>query len=318
MLHTHTHAPGHDHRHHDHDHSHAGHAHAPRDFGFAFAFGTALNLGFVVIEVVFGVLSNSMALLADAGHNFSDVLGLLIAWGAATLARRAPTARYTYGLRGTSILAALFNAIILLVAVGGIAWEAIRRFSDPEAIASGTVMIVAAIGILINGATALLFMAGRKHDLNIRGAFLHMAADAAISAGVVVAAAAMALGGGSWIDPAASLVIVALIVWGTWGLLRDSVAMSLQAVPAGIDPAAVRFYLERLDGVARIHDLHIWPMSTTETALTCHLVMPEGSPGDAFSAQVAHELAMRFRIGHATLQIERGQSGCVLEPDHVV
>jgi cobalt-zinc-cadmium efflux system protein len=324
-LHQHSrqHDHGHDHDHdHDHDHSHGhaghGHSHAPRDFGFAFALGTLLNLGFVVVEAVFGVISNSMALLADAGHNLSDVLGLLIAWSAATLARRLPTARYTYGLRGSSILAALFNAIILLVGVGGIAWEAIRRLAEPAAVASGTVMIVAAIGIAINGATALLFMRGRQDDLNIRGAFLHMAADAAISAGVVVAAGAMALGGGAWIDPAASLVIVAVIVWGTWGLLRDSVAMSLQAVPTGIDPAAVRIYLECLDGVARIHDLHIWPMSTTETALTCHLVMPEGSPGDAFSTHVAHELQARFRIGHATLQIEHGQHSCALEPDHVV
>jgi cobalt-zinc-cadmium efflux system protein len=319
--HDHAHDHGHDgHNHAAHGHGHGGHghSHAPRDFGFAFALGTALNLGFVVVEAVFGVLSNSMALLADAGHNLSDVLGLLIAWGAATLARRVPTARYTYGLRGTSILAALFNALILLVGVGGIAWEAIRRFSDPQPVASGTVMIVAAIGIAINGATALLFLRGRHDDLNIRGAFLHMAADAAISAGVVVAAAAMALGGGAWIDPATSLAIVVIIVWGTWGLLRDSVAMSLQAVPAGIDPAAVRIYLERLDGVARIHDLHIWPMSTTETALTCHLVMPDGQPGDGFSAVVARELAVRFRIGHTTLQIERGQDGCVLEPDHVV
>jgi cobalt-zinc-cadmium efflux system protein len=315
--HGHAHAHGHDHDDH-HGHSHAGHGHAPRDFGLAFAVGAALNLGFVVVEAVYGVIANSMALLADAGHNLSDVLGLLIAWGAATLARRGPTARYTYGLRGSSILAALFNAIILLVGVGGIAWEAIRRFSDPQPIASGTVMIVAAIGILINGATALMFMAGRKGDLNIRGAFLHMAADAGISAGVVVAAFVMMLGGGAWIDPAASLVIVAVIVWGTWGLLRDSVAMSLQAVPAGIDPVAVRLYLEKLEGVARIHDLHIWPMSTTETALTCHLVMPEGVPGDAFSTRVAHELQIRFRIGHTTLQIERGQQSCALEPDHVV
>jgi cobalt-zinc-cadmium efflux system protein len=321
-LHTHSH--GHDHADHEgHDHgadSHGGHghAHAPRDFGFAFAVGTALNLGFVVVEAVFGVLSNSMALLADAGHNLSDVLGLLVAWGAATLARRVPTARYTYGLRGSSILAALFNAVILLLAIGGIAWEAIRRLAEPAAVESGTVMIVAAVGIAINGATALLFMAGRKDDLNIRGAFLHMAADAAISAGVVVMAAAMALGGPAWIDPAASLAIVAVIVWGTWGLLRDSLAMSLQAVPEGIDPAAVRAYLERLDGVARIHDLHIWPMSTTETALTCHLVMPAGAPGDAFSGRIAHELHLRFRIGHTTLQIERGENGCVLEPDHVV
>jgi len=316
-THSHAHAPGATHDH-DHDHGHGhGHTHAPRDFGFAFALGTVLNLGFVAAEATFGIIANSMALLADAGHNLSDVLGLLVAWGAATLARRLPTARYTYGLRSSSILAALFNAVILLVAVGGIAWEAIRRFAEPEPVASVTVMIVAAIGIAINGAPAALFVSGSKDDINIRGAFLHMAADAAVSAGVVVAALAMMLGGPAWIDPAASLVIVVVIVWSTWGLLRASVAMSLHAVPAGIDPAAVRGYLERLDGVARIHDLHIWPMSTTETALTCHLVMPAGAD-DAFAARVARELQQRFRIGHTTLQVERGETSCALEPDHVV
>ena len=314
------HGHAHDHAHdHGGHHHHAGHTHAPKDFGFAFAFGTAINVAFVAIEAVYGVLSNSMALIADAGHNLSDVLGLLVAWGASALARRQPTARFTYGLRSTSILAALFNAVILLIAVGGIGWEALRRFAEPEPVAGMTVVIVAAIGIAINGATALLFMSGRHGDLNIRGAFLHMAADAAISAGVVVAGLAIMATGFAWIDPVVSLAIAAIIVWGTWGLLRDSLTMSLQAVPASIDPQAVRAYLGRLPGVATIHDLHIWPMSTTETALTCHLVLPAGHPGDGFLVTVAAELHERFRIGHATIQIEVSEeTTCVLAPDQVV
>lgn len=273
---------GHDHGDHDHDahEHHHEHSHVPANYGLAFAFGTALNLAFVIIEATYGVISNSMALLADAGHNFSDVVGLLIAWGASSLTRRQPTARFTYGLKSSSILAALFNAIILLVAVGGIAWEALRRIAEPEPVVGVTVMTVAAIGIVINGLTALLFMSGRHGDLNVRGAFLHMAADAAISAGVVLAGLAIILTGLIWIDPVVSLLIVIVIVWGTWGLLRDSVIMSLHAVPAGIEPDAVRDFLERLPGVARIHDLHVWPMSTTETALTCHLGLRGGHTGD--------------------------------------
>ena len=311
----------HDH-HHDHGHSHGGghgHGHAPKDFGFAFAVGTALNLGFVAVEAVYGILANSMALLADAGHNLGDVFGLLIAWGATALAKRIPTARYTYGLRSSSILAALANAIFLLVAVGAIAWEAIRRFADPQPIAGITVIVVAAIGIVINGVTAWLFASGRNGDINIKGAFLHMAADAAVSAGVVMAGIVILLTGWAWLDPAASLVIAAVVIWGTWGLLRDSVNMSLNAVPPGIDATEVRAHLEGLAAVNRIHDLHIWPMSTTETALTCHLVMPGGHPGDAFMASVASELHHRFRIGHATLQVEVDEEvACALEPDHVV
>ena len=293
--------------------------HAPASFGTAFAVGIALNLIFVAVEFVYGVLANSMALVADAGHNLSDVLSLAIAWIASVLARRPPSSRLTYGLGGSSIVAALFNAVLLLVAVGAIAWEAILRLFHPEPVASGTVMIVAAVGIVINGATAWLFASGRKGDLNIRGAFLHMVADAAVSAGVVAAAAVILLTGWLWLDPLTSLVVVGLIVWGTWGLLRDSLAMSVSAVPAAIDPEAVRRYLESRPGVAAVHDLHIWPMSTTETALTAHLVLPGGHPGDEFLMQATTELKRRFGIGHTTLQIEvSAETACQLAPDHVV
>lgn len=299
-----------------HDHSHA---HAPTSFGRAFALGAALNIGFVVVEAVFGILSNSTALLADAGHNLSDVFGLLVAWGASLLSQRAPTARYTYGLGSSSILAALFNAVFLLIAVGAIAWEAIQRFTHPAPVAATTVMIVAAVGIAINGVTAWMFASGRKGDINIRGAFLHMATDAAVSAGVVVAALLILLTGWEWIDPAVSLVICAIIVWGTWGLLRDSVRMSLAAVPQTVDAAGVSAYLRELPGVTQLHDLHIWPVSTTETALTCHLVMPGGHPGDRFLMETAHALAHRFAIGHATIQIETDEATfCALAPDEVV
>jgi len=293
--------------------------HAPASFGTAFAVGIALNLTFVAVEFVYGVLANSMALVADAGHNLSDVLSLAIAWIASVLARRPPSSRLTYGLGGSSIVAALFNAVLLLVAVGAIAWEAILRLAHPEPVASGTVMIVAAVGIVINGATAWLFASGRKGDLNIRGAFLHMVADAAVSAGVVVAAAVILMTGWLWLDPLTSLVVVGLIVWGTWGLLRDSLAMSVSAVPAAIDPQAVRRYLESRPGVAAVHDLHIWPMSTTDTALTAHLVLPGGHPGDEFLMQATTELKRRFGIGHTTLQIEvSAETACQLAPDHVV
>ncbi|HEY6993570.1 MAG TPA: cation diffusion facilitator family transporter [Xanthobacteraceae bacterium] len=310
-----------DHAHPDHAHGgHGpGHVHAPANFGTAFAVGIALNLAFVAVEFVYGVLANSMALVADAGHNLSDVLSLAIAWIASVLARRPPSSRLTYGLGGSSIVAALFNAVLLLLAVGAIAWEAILRLLQPEPVASGTVMIVAAVGIVINGATAWLFASGRKDDLNIRGAFLHMVADAAVSAGVVVAGAVILLTGWLRLDPLTSLVVVGLIVWGTWGLLRDSLAMSVSAVPAAIDPQAVRLYLESCNGVAAVHDLHIWPMSTTETALTAHLVFPGGHPGDGFLMRAASELKRRFGIGHTTLQIEIDEeTACHLAPDHVV
>jgi cobalt-zinc-cadmium efflux system protein len=272
--------------------------------GRAFVIGITLNLGFVVVEAIYGFLADSMALLSDAGHNLSDVLGLAIAWGAALLARRGPTERFTYGLRSSSILAALFNALLLMVAVGGIVWESVRRLIEPEPVAALTVMIVAGIGILVNGFTAFLFMSGSHEDLNIRGAFLHMVADTAVSLGVVLAGALMLWTGETWFDPIVSLVIAAVIVWGTWDLLRQSLALSLHGVPRGIDLAEVRNALRDLPGVAQVHHLHVWAMSTTETALTGHLVMPQGHPGDAFLKEAQRELKRRFGIGHATLQIE--------------
>lgn len=303
---------------HGHDHD-AGHSHAPADFGKAFAIGIALNSGFVLAEASFGFFGNSTALLADAGHNLSDVLGLLVAWGAASLARRAPGGRFTYGLRGSSILAALFNAVFLLVSVGAIGWESILRLMHPEPVAGVTVMIVAGIGIVINAATALMFANGRKADINIEGAFLHMAADAAVSLGVVIAAALILWTGWNWIDPVMSLVICGVILWSTYGLLRGSVIMSLDAVPSGIDADAVRAFLQGLPGVKQVHDLHIWPISTTETALTCHVVIPSGHPGDRFLIDAAHELAHDFKIGHATIQIEVSEdTPCALAPDDVV
>jgi cobalt-zinc-cadmium efflux system protein len=308
----------HDHSHAGHAHDGSGHAHGPASFGRAFAIGIGLNVAFVAIEFAYGVVANSMALVADAGHNLSDVLGLVVAWIASVLSKRPPSGRYTYGLGGSSILAALFNAVLLLVAVGAIALEAIQRLLHPEPVAEVTVMVVAAIGIVINGLTAWLFASGRKGDLNIRGAFLHMVADAAVSAGVVVAAFVILLTGWLWLDPLTSLVIVGVIVWGTWSLLRDSLAMSVSAVPGHIDPQAVRRYLESCAGVSAVHDLHIWPMSTTETALTAHLVVPGGHPGDEFLAIAATELGHRFGIGHATLQIEiSAESACHLA-DHIV
>jgi cobalt-zinc-cadmium efflux system protein len=313
----HHHDPPHDG--HDPDRHELGHVHAPASFGTAFAIGIGLNLTFVAVEFIYGVLANSVALIADAGHNLSDVLGLVIAWVASALTKRTPSSRYTYGLGGSSILAALFNAVLLLVAVGAIAWEAVLRLFHPEPVASGTVMIVAAIGILVNGVTAWLFSSGRKGDLNIRGAFLHMVADAAVSAGVVVAGMIILYTGWLWLDPLTSLVIVGVIVWGTWSLLRDSLAMSVDAVPASIDPQAVRSYLSSCAGVTAVHDLHIWPLSTTENALTAHLVFPGGHPGDEFLLMAATELRRRFGIGHTTLQIEISEeTACHLAPDHVV
>ena len=284
-----------------HDHAHD---HAPADFGRAFAIGVVLNTGFVVVEAVFGVLSGSMALVADAGHNLSDVLALLLAWGANVAAKRPASPRFTWGYKSSTILAALANAMLLLVAIGMILVETLGRLADPQPVEAGTVMLVAGVGIVINAATALLFLRGRAHDINIHGAYLHMAADALVSMGVVAAGALILVTGALWMDPAVSLVIVAVIAWGTWGLLRDSVKMGMLAVPAGIDEAAVRAYLAGLPGVSTVHDLHIWPMSTTETALTAHLVMPAGHPGDAFLREIAHELAHHHRIGHSTLQVE--------------
>jgi cobalt-zinc-cadmium efflux system protein len=292
--------------------------HAPASFGMAFAIGIGLNLTFVGVEAFYGVLANSVALIADAGHNLSDVLALVIAWVASALSKRAPSSHYTYGLRGSSILAALFNAVLLLVVVGAIAWEAVLRLFHPEPVATGTVMIVAGLGIAINGVTAALFASGRKGDLNIRGAFLHMVADAAVSAGVVFAGLVIFYTGWLWLDPLTSLLIVGVIVWGTWSLLRDSLAMSLDAVPSSIDPQAVRNYLSSCAGVSQVHDLHIWPLSTTENALTAHLVFPGGHPGDQFLLTAATELRQRFGIDHATLQIEISEdTACHLAPDHI-
>jgi cobalt-zinc-cadmium efflux system protein len=303
--------------HEHHDHHHHGHSHAPTSFGTAFAIGAVLNVALVIVQVTYGLLANSTALLADAAHNFGDVLGLLLAWGAHVLARWYPTERYTYGFRSTSILAALLNAMTLLVATGAIAWEATQRLFDPQPVAGLTVIIVAAGGIVINGVTAWLLMGGER-DLNVRGAYLHMVADAAVSAGVVAAGALILLTGWTWIDPASSLVIAGVIVWGAWGLLRQSINMSLQAVPSDIDPADVRSYLANLPGVIDVHDLHIWSMSTTETALTCHLVMPNGYPGGEFLTRTDAELRYRFHIHHPTIQIELGDQECRLAPAHVV
>ena len=308
----------HDHHHHGRDHGHHGHSHAPAGFGRAFAIGVALNSAFVVIEAGAGFVYGSMALVADAGHNLSDVLSLLIAWGASILTTRPPSSRFTYGLKSSSILAAMANAALLLVALGAISVETIRRLFAPQPVEPEPIMIVAAIGIVINTATAMLFMRGRKGDLNIRGAYLHMVADAAVSAGVVVAGLLIWFTGLAWIDPVTSLVIVAIIAVGTWGLLKDSVKMALLAVPDGIDEGAVRAVLAGFPGVTGVHDLHIWPMSTTETALTAHLILPGEHPGDAFLHDVCRRLHDRFGIEHATIQIERNAAACALLDDGVV
>ncbi|MDP2989524.1 MAG: cation diffusion facilitator family transporter [Kiritimatiellota bacterium] len=281
------------------------HSHDPHNYNRAFAIGVTLNIAFVIVEATFGIMADSLALLADAGHNLSDVLGLLLAWGASILTRRTPSERRTYGLRKSTILAALFNAVILMVAVGGIAWEAVGRFNDPAEVAGGTIIIVASIGFVINGATALLFVRGRRGDLNIRGAFLHMVADAAVSLGVVLAGVAMLFTGWHWIDPVVSLMIAVVILVGTWGLLKASLNLAMDAVPEDIDPQAVTSYLKELPGVLAVHDLHIWGMSTTETALTAHLVKPAAPDDDAIIALASEELHERFGIDHTTLQWER-------------
>jgi len=306
------------HSHHDHDHhdhSHHGHHHhhheMPTDFGKAFAWSVGVNTAFVVIEFVYGFLANSTALMADAGHNLSDVLGLLLAWAASELAKREPDRKFTYGLRGTSILAATANAALLLVACGAIAWEALQRFWSPSPVAGNTVMIVAAIGILVNGFSAWLFMRGSKNDLNIRGAYLHMAADAAVSLGVVVAGLVMTVTGWQWLDPPVSLVIVVVIVYGTWDLLGESLQLSVHAVPQKVNLKNIEAYLRALPGVSGIHDLHVWGISTTENALTVHLVTPGGYPGDEFMDSVTHTLEHDHGIHHSTLQIEMGTTNHV-------
>lgn len=305
---------------HGHGHSHGGHDHAhamPKSLR-AFALGASINFAFVIIEAIFGFFAGSLALMADAGHNLSDVLGLLLAWAAAWLSARPPSAKRTFGLGRSSILAALANAIILLVGTGGIIVEAVSRFSDPQPVETGIVMVVALIGIGVNFGTALLFMADRKADLNVRGAFVHLVADAAVSLGVVVAAGVIALTGWLWLDPVVSLVIAAAIILGTWGLFRDSVDMAMDAVPAGIDRAAVESYLVARPGVTEVHDLHIWALSTTDNALTAHLVRPGAALDDSFLAETCAGLKEKFGIGHAAIQVEAGDMPCALAPAYVV
>ena len=319
-AHDHNHADGHSHAGgHNHAHGH-GHAHGPASYNRAFAVGIALNTGFVIVEAFYGIMGNSLALLADAGHNLSDVLSLIMAWGAAALAKRRPTERRTYGLRRTSILASLANALLLLVAVGGVAWEAVQRLARPEPVVETTVIVVALIGIGINAATALMFMSGRKSDINIQGAFLHMAADAAVSLGVVLAAVAMMYTGWLWLDPATSLVIAVVITAGTWSLLRESINLALDAVPQGVDRREVERFLAGQPGVTEVHDLHIWAMSTTEVALTAHLVRPGAALDDGLLSNLGRELRQRFGVQHATVQIEAGDPRypCHLAPADTV
>lgn len=277
-----------------------------------------LNTAFVAGEAIYGLMGHSLALLADAGHNLGDVMALILAFWASRLSKRAPTARFTYGFGSSSMLAALFNAATLLLVTGAVAGEAIHRLFDPKPVEGGIMMAVAAVGILVNGATALMFASGRREDLNVRSAFQHMLADALVAAGVVVAGGLISLTRWQMIDPIVSLVVSAVIIRGTWGTLKESLQMMMHAVPPGIDPEAVRTFLCGLPGVATLHDLHIWPTSTTETALTVHLVMPDGHPGDERLAELCHELTHRFHIGHATFQVETGTVACTLEPAHTV
>ncbi|HEY2710670.1 MAG TPA: cation diffusion facilitator family transporter [Caulobacteraceae bacterium] len=311
MSHDHDHLAHNDHGH-DHGHGsrghghHHGHSHAPTDFGRAFAIGIALNGAYVIGEATYGFFANSLALLADAGHNAGDVVSLALAWLAAWLAGKAPSRRYTYGLRSSSILAALANAVLLALITGGIAWEAILRLMRPQPAAGATMMAVAAVGIAINGITALMFASGRKGDLNVRSAFQHMASDALVALGVVVTGAAIWFTHWLWLDPAVSLVISGVIVLGTWSLLREALALALAGVPEGVDRGGVADYLAALPGVTEVHDLHIWGMSTTETALTAHLVRPGAALDDALLTEACGELKRRFSIHHATLQVEAG------------
>jgi len=294
---------GHEHpRDHDHGHGHAGHAHGPVSHDRAFAIGIAVNIAFVAVEAVVGWRVDSLALLADAGHNLGDVLGLVLAWAGAFAGRLAPDNRHTWGWKRASILAAFGNALLLLVAMGSLVWAAVLRLQSPEPTQPGVVMVVAAIGIGVNLGTALLFMRGRHDDLNVRGAFLHMMADAAVSAGVVVAGALVWWQGWLWADPAASLVIAAVILVGTWQLFRDSLHLMFDGVPSSIDLDAVRAELEALPGVDCVHDLHVWASGTTEVVLTAHVVMPAGHPDDAFFRAAAARMRERFAIGHVTLQ----------------
>jgi len=304
---------------HNHGHSHT-HCYMPASYGRAFIIGIIINTLFIIAEIIYGLKANSLALLADAGHNAGDVLGLFMSLGAILLAKRKPSERFTYGLQSSSIIIALANAVFLLVSIGAIGWEAILRFNKPE-ITIGTIVIsIAAIGIVINGFTAWLFMSGSKHDLNVRGAFIHMLADTLISLGVVISGAIILKSGWLWLDPLVSLTISIIIIIGTWGLLKDALNLALHAVPKGIDPLKVKNYLTSLDGVKDVHDLHIWAMSTTQVALSAHLLMRNGHPGDDFIKNATNELEHNFNIGHSTIQIEIGNSAaeCKLAPDNVI
>ena len=304
------------------DHHHTGtnafHTHEPGHFGKAFAIGIALNTAYVVAEAFYGIAAHSLALLADAAHNLGDILGLAGAWVASVLARRHPSSRYTYGLRGGTILAALGNAVVLLVVTGGIAWEAIQRLWIPEYPAGLTIIVVAGLGVAINGITALLFISGRERDLNIKGAFLYMASDALVALGVVLAGALIFWTNREWLDPTISLIISVVIVVSTWSLLRDSVNLAINAVPEGVDHGDVTNYLASRPGVTAVHDLHIWGMSTTEVALTAHLIRPNAGLTDEFLHHTSQGLEKRFGIVHATLQIETADGMCRLAPDEVV
>lgn len=292
-----------------HHHHHTGHHHEPGTYNRAFGFGIALNVGFVLIESFYGWQSHSLALLADAGHNLSDVLGLVLAWAGIWMGRLRPDDRHTYGWQRASIMAALINALILLFAMGSMAWEAVHRFSNPALIQGQTVMLVAAAGVLVNGVTAWLFMSGGHDDINIRGAFLHMAGDALVSLGVVVTGGVYLWTGWAWLDPVTSLIIAMLVVLGTWSLFSQSLHLAFDGVPHSVKLTDVREHLAALPGVVEVHDLHVWAIGSSETALTAHLVMPAGHPGDAFIADVLEGLHDEFGIEHATVQIEIGDSG---------
>ncbi len=305
--------------HHHHHHDSASHSHAVTEYGRAFLIGILLNVSFVTIEIILGFRSGSLALLADAGHNVGDILGLALSWGAVVLARSKPNERYTYGLQSSSILAALANAVLLLLACGSIGLEAVQRFSSPHMVQGTTVMLVAGAGIAVNGITAWLFMSGRSDDLNIRGAFLHMAADALVSLGVLLSAGWMMVTGWTWLDPLVSLAVSLIIIINAWGLLREAFDLALQAAPRHIHTAEVRDFLSTLPEVSAVHDLHIWAMSTNETALSAHILIKGAlHPGDAFLKETAKVLEKKFRIGHSTLQLELGDDGtpCSLAEGH--
>lgn len=299
-----------------HNHEYHNHGHKKENYNRAFTVGVTLNIIYIVVEATYGIFTNSMALLADAGHNVSDVIGLLLAWGASALASKKATPRRTYGFRRLTILASMFSGLLLLAAIGAIAWEAVRRFATPVPVSGMTIIVVAAIGVVINTITAMMFISGRKHDLNIKGAYLHMAADAAVSLGVVIAGIAIMQTGWLWLDPSISLVIAAIILIGTWSLLSESMSLAIDSVPAGIDPIEVKKYLHNLPEVSEMHDLHIWAMSTTQVALTAHLVIPDPCVGDNFLHGVCEHLHVKFGIEHSTIQIERGDGEKTCNLDH--